>query len=136
MHLALGRVARCEAELALLEALRPDPLTLNFTFRGAAVLRVKLLIRKGEYAAAALLAESQISEFAKVNDTSSLVALKTLRAVALGLIGDYAACSRALVDASQVGATGLREHQAEYAHASRLIWQQVAPAKAAPFESA
>ena len=135
MQLALGHVARCEAELALLEERRPDHLTLNFTFRGAAVLGVKLLIRKGEYGAAALLAQSQIHEFAKVNDTSSLVALKTLRAVALGLVGDFAECSRALVDANHAGATDLREHQAEYAHACGLIWRHVAPTKSSPFES-
>ena len=53
MHLAMGRVAECEAELAKLEARRPDGLTLNLLFRGAAILKVRLLIRKGEHAAAA-----------------------------------------------------------------------------------
>ena len=93
MQLAMGHVAECEAELTKLEARRPDDLTLNFTLRGAAILKVRLLIRKGQDANAAVLAQSQIHEFIKVNDTSSVVALTTLRALALGLVGgEFAEC--------------------------------------------
>ena len=130
MQLAMGRVAECEAELTKLEARRPDDLTLNFTLRGAAILKVRLLIRKGQYADPAVLAQSQINEFIKVNDTSSVVALTTLRALALGLVGgDFAECCRALVDASYLGASTLREQQAEYAHACGLICRHVEPGK-------
>jgi hypothetical protein len=134
MQLAMGHVAECEAELTQLEARRPEDLILSFTFRGAAILKVRLLIRKKEYAAAAAQARAQISELVKLNDTSSIVVLTTLKALALGLSGDLSECCRALVDTNQLGASVLREHQADYAHACGLISKHFAPAKIFPFE--
>jgi DNA-binding NtrC family response regulator len=129
----MGQIARCEAELAEIESQRPD--YWNLTFRNAAVLKVKLLIAKGEFEPATQLAQTQILEFEKIDDSSSVIALKILRAVASGLRGDTSECIRALNDASCAGATSLKEHQAEFAYACGLIWETLAPTKRAPFEA-
>jgi len=133
MHLAMGNLDACAEELAQLKAYRSDDETLGFPFRGASVLEVRLLIRKGEYSAAETLARSKIGELQKVKDRSSLVALTTLRALALGLSGDLAACSHELLQASHIGATSTRELQAEYAHACGLILRHV-NRSSSPFE--
>jgi DNA-binding NtrC family response regulator len=133
IQLAMGRLDACEAELSQLNAHRSDE-TLRFTFRRASALEVRLLVRKGKYAAAADFALSQIHELSKLNDRSSLVALTTLRALALGLAGDLESCSHELLNASHLGATSMRELQAEYAHACGLILKHVHPAAPSPFE--
>jgi DNA-binding NtrC family response regulator len=135
MQLAMGQIAECEAELGKLEARRPDDLSLNFTLRGAAILKVRLLIRKGQHRAAAHLAQSQINECLKLSDTSSVVALTTLSALALGLAGDFAECCRALLNASYLGATVLIEQQAEYANACGLLSRQLNSTTTFPFEA-
>ena len=135
MHMALGDLVSCQRSLENLDHLKRGDLTLSFSFRSAATIKVKLLIRRDEWADAAELAKSQLSEFEKVNDTLSLVALKTLRAVALVHLGNYRECCRELLDASRLGANSLREHQAEYAHACSLVWKQVKAPEPSPFET-
>jgi DNA-binding NtrC family response regulator len=135
MHLAKGDLVACEEALTKLDALRKRDLTKSFTFRGVGTLRVKLLIRQGRFEDAAQLAHSLLDEFARVNDSSSIVALTTLRAVALNQLGKTDACAHALLAASYLGATTLREHQGEYAHACGLVWRHSEPTKRSPFEA-
>jgi DNA-binding NtrC family response regulator len=133
MHLAMGHLDACEAELAQLKAYRSvEP--FGVPLRAASVLEVRLMITKGEHAAASAFAFSQIQELAKVNDRTSLVALTTLRAVALGLMGDFKGCSHELLNASHMGATSMKELQAEYAHACSLILAHLEPTIVFPFE--
>jgi len=129
----MGRLEACGAELAQLYAHRSDE-TLRFTFRRAIALEVRLLIREGKHTAAADLASLQIRESLKVNDSSSLVALTTLRALALGLAGDLKSCAYELLNASYLGATGMKELQADYANACGLILRHLDPKMPYPFE--
>jgi tetratricopeptide (TPR) repeat protein len=112
MHLVMGQLDSCEAQLAQIMAHRSSD-ALSFTFRGAAVLEVRLLIRRGEYAPAANLAEWYIRELQRVNDKSALVALIASRALALALSGNLTDCARELLEASRLGGTSMRALQAE-----------------------
>ena len=135
MHLAMGHLETCERELERMKAHRSSDEARSFPFRGAAVIEVRLLIRKQDYAAAAILARAHIHDLQKLNDSSALVALVTLRALALGLSGDLVGCSRELLDASELGATSMKELQADYAHACGLILKHLNRQNALTFES-
>src|SRR5688572_13932245 len=134
MQLAMGHLDSCENELARIRAHRSSDEALSFPLRGAAVLEVRLLIRRKEYGAAAALAQTHIGDLQKLNDRSALVALVTLRALALGLSGDLVACARELVEASELGATSMKELQADYAHACGQILKQRDRNAVSPFE--
>jgi DNA-binding NtrC family response regulator len=133
MRLAMGDLHACEMELAQIKARRSNEATLGYSFRRAAILEVRLLIKKGEHHAAASLAESQTRELAKLQDHSSLAALTILKAVALGLTDDITGCSRELLNAAHMS-SGMKELQAEYAHACSLILAHLEPTIVFPFE--
>ena len=134
MHLAMGHLESCEIELERMKSHRSSDEARSFPFRAAAVMEVRLLIRKQDYAAAAVLARAHIHDLKKLNDSSALVALVTLRALALGLSGDLVGCSRELLDANDLGATGMKELQADYAHACGLILKHLNRQNALTFE--
>ena len=135
MHLAMGHLDLCEMELERMKTHRSSDEARSFPFRGAAVMEVRLLIRKKDYSAAAVLAQEHIHDLQKLNDKSALVALVTLRALALGLSGDLVGCAREILDASDLGATSLKELQADYFHACGLILKQLDRQNAVTFES-
>jgi hypothetical protein len=135
MHLAMGHLDLCEMELERMKTHRSSDEARSFPFRGAAVMEVRLLIRKKDYGAAAVLAQEHIHDLQKLNDKSALVALVTLRALALGLSGDLVGCARELLDANDLGATSMKELQADYFHACGLILKQLDRQNAVTFES-
>jgi len=135
MHLAMGQLDLCERELQRIKEHRSPDDALSFPFRGAAVLEVRLLIRRKQYSAAAVLAQSHIESLQKLNDKSALVALVILKALALGLSGDHRACAMELLRANELGAASTRELQADYAHACSLILNAVDPTAVLPFEA-
>ena len=71
-----------------IDELRGSSLQSAYTVRGAATLRVKLLIRRAKWKEASDLAKTELAEFSKVNDSGSTVALKMSRALALVCSGD------------------------------------------------
>jgi len=121
MSLALGDLSRCEEALERLEAFQPQHLGFSYSFRTAAAIRVRLLVRKGQFDRASALAEAELKRIAAVNDTPSQVSLMTVRALALSRSGRYAECSQELLDASLLSVTDSRDHHAEYSHARGLI---------------
>jgi len=121
MHVALGQLDECERALDRIEILKGNRLQLAYTVRGAAVVRVKLLIRRGRWRDAANLAQSELDEFARVNDSGSSVALRSLRSLALSCLGDTAASSLDLLDAGLLGGATLREQQADYFQTCGLV---------------
>ncbi len=124
MYLALGRLAECDHALKRIESVRRDRLQLAYTVRGAATLRVKLLIRRAEWKEAAETARAELAEFAKVNDSASAVALTMSRALASACSGDKAESARDILDAGLLGGAALHEHQAEYFHTCGTILAQ------------
>jgi len=125
MHLALGDLEKCAEALERLEGLRPQHLSAGYSFRQAAALRVKLLVRRGEFASAAELAQTELAEFAPIDDTLSQVSLMTLNAFALALSGRTAESTVMLLDASLLGASSFREQYAQYVHTSGLMLAQL-----------
>src|SRR5262245_10422597 len=121
MHLAMGDLSKCEDALERLEALRPQHLSAAYSFRQAAALRVRLLIRRGEFAAAADLAQTELAEFAPIDDTLSQVSLMTLNGLALTLSGRAPESTPTLLDASLLGASSFREQYAQYVHTCGLM---------------
>jgi DNA-binding NtrC family response regulator len=117
MHLALGDSKRSEATLDRLEALRAQHLSSSYHFRTAAALRVKLLIRREEFVAAAALAQAELEQFAAIDDAPSRVSLMVLNALALSLSEQSTESAKALLDASLLGAFGFRQQYAQYGHA-------------------
>jgi len=115
MHLALGDLEKCEEALGRLDALRPQHLSASYSFRQAAALRVRLLVRQGEFTSATELAEAELAEFAPVDDTLSQVSLMSLSALATALSGRTGA-STTLLDVSLLGASSFREQYAQYTH--------------------
>jgi DNA-binding NtrC family response regulator len=114
LHLAAGRLDDCERTLQRIEFFRSNDLQSAYTIRGAAALRVKLLMRKAKWNDAAELAAIELAEFSKVNDSGSAVALTMWRALALAYNGDNAHSAREIFDAGLLGAANLNEHQADY----------------------
>ncbi len=135
MYLSMGLLDSCDTQLARIKEHRSSDEARSFPFRGAAVMEVRLLIRKKEYGAAAKLAQEHVRDLQKLNDKSALIALVTLRALALGLSGESADCSRYLLEASDLGATSMKELQADYAHACGLILKHLNRENALRFES-
>jgi DNA-binding NtrC family response regulator len=121
MHLALDELADCEKTLLRIDALRGSSLQSAYTVRGAANLRVKLLIRRSKWTEASDLAGTELAEFSKVNDSGSTVALMMSRALASGCTGDKKRCSHDIFEAALVGAAAIHEHQAEYFHTCGII---------------
>jgi DNA-binding NtrC family response regulator len=121
MHLALGDLEKCEEALERLESLRQHRLSASYHFRQAAALRVRLLIRRKEFAAATALAQSELDQFDVIDDALSRVALMAWNALALALSGRSSESSRLLLDASLLGASSFREQYAQYIHACGLI---------------
>jgi DNA-binding NtrC family response regulator len=134
MHLAMGQLDSCEMALARVKAHRSSG-ALGFSLRGAAVLEVRLLIRRGDYAAAVTVAESYIQELEEVNDKSALVALIVSKALALANSGNISACARELLAASHFGAASMRSLQADYAHVCGLILNHISCSAFPAFES-
>jgi DNA-binding NtrC family response regulator len=124
IYLALGELDDCDRTLKHIETVRRDRLQSAYTVRGAANLRVKLLIRRGRWEEAAALAQSELTEFSKVNDSGSAIALTMSRALALICAGDNVACSRHILDASALDAATIREHQADYFETCATILSQ------------
>jgi DNA-binding NtrC family response regulator len=114
IHLASDQFDECDQTLKQIEAFRRDRLQSAYTVRGAALLRVKLLIRRGQWEAASTLAQTELAEFSKINDSGSSISLTLSRAIALALSGDSARSSREILEAGTLGAASLREHQADY----------------------
>ena len=121
MHLALGHLDKCEDALQKLEALKAQHLTLSYSFRTASAIKVRLLIRRGQFEQAVALADAELAQFATVNDLSSQAALMLLKATALARIGKEGACAKELLDANLLGATSFRGHQAESAQSCGMI---------------
>src|SRR5262245_35093001 len=103
MHLALGQLDECEQMLARIESVRGESLQSAYTVRGAAILRVKLMIRRSQWQEASNLAQSELVEFARVNDSGSAVALTLSRALALASLGDSSGSSRDILDTAGLG---------------------------------
>ena len=129
IHLTLGELDDCEKTLQRIDALRRSGLQSAYTVRGAATLRVKLLIRRSNWKEASDLAGTELTEFSKVNDSGSTVALKMSRAVALACSGDMARSSRDVLDAERLGAATLQEHQADYFQACAIVLAQTGYSK-------
>ena len=124
LHLALGQLDDCDRVLNRIELLRGERLQATYTVRGAATLRAKLMIRRAQWKEAADFAQSELVEFAKVNDSASSVALTMSRAISLVCLGDKAGSSRDIFDAALLGGAHLREHQAEYFETCGTILSQ------------
>ena len=120
LHLALGQLDDCDRVLKRIESLRGDRLQSAYTVRGAATLRVRLLIRQGKWREASDLARIELAEFSKVNDSGSAVALRMSRALALACSGNNHESSQDILDASILGGATLHEHQAEYLPGLRI----------------
>ena len=129
MHLALDQLDDCDRVLRRIESLRGDRLQSAYTVRGAATLRVKLLIRRTHWKEASDLAQSELGEFANINDSGSAVSLTMSRALALACSGDSAGSSREIVDAGLLGGASLHEHQADYFHICGTILAQAGRAQ-------
>jgi DNA-binding NtrC family response regulator len=121
LHLALGRLPECDEALKRIESARRDRLQSAYTVRGAATLRVKLLIRRAQWKEAADVARIELDQFAKVNDSGSAVALTMSRALALAYLGDTEGSAGEILDAGLLGGAALHEHQAEYFHTCGAI---------------
>jgi len=132
MHMALGQFDDCERVLGRIDMTGSSRLQLAYTARGAAALRVKLLIRRGQWANASELAKSELHEFSKVNDVASSVALMTQRALALVCSGDLTTCSRELLDTGLIGGAALHEQQAEYFHTCGMALDKIGRTDVAP----
>jgi DNA-binding NtrC family response regulator len=124
MHLTLGELDDCEKTLQRIDELRGSSLQSAYTVRGAATLRVKLLIRRAKWKEASDLAKAELAEFSKVNDSGSTVALKMSRALALVCSGDREGSSRDILEAGRLGAATLQEHQADYFQACGVVLDQ------------
>jgi tetratricopeptide (TPR) repeat protein len=124
LDLALGRLDHCHRMLDRIESLRGERLHSTYTVRGAATLRVKLMIRHSQWKEASDFAQSELIEFAKVNDASSTVALTMSRAMALACLGERAGSSRDIFDAGIMGGAKLYEHQAEFSETCGIVLSQ------------
>jgi hypothetical protein len=124
LHLALRRLSECDEALSRIESARGDRLQSTYTMRGAANLRVKLLIRQGQWKEAAQVAQTELTSFANVNDSASAVALTMSRALALACSERSAESARDILDAGLLGGATLHEHQAEYFHTCGTILAQ------------
>jgi DNA-binding NtrC family response regulator len=131
IHLVSGHLVDCDKTLARIESLRRERLTSTYTVRGAATLRVKLLMRQGRWSEAADLARTELDEFSKVNDAGSAVSLTMARSVALVCSGGIAASAQHIFEAGMLGAPQFREHQADYFHARGLILKRTGRSKTA-----
>ncbi len=124
LYLALERLEDCDRTLKRIDSLRGDHLQSAYTVRGAATLRVKLLIRRRQWKKASELAGAELAQFSKVNDAGSAVALTMSRAFALVCSGDSRTSSQDILDAGLLGGASLHEYQADYFHTCATILAQ------------
>jgi DNA-binding NtrC family response regulator len=126
LHLALNRLDDCETALTHLaseaQRYRFDQF---YAARWSTAVRAKLLIRRGFWNEAAAYAQQQAKRARAINDLPLMAALTSVHAEALASGGNSAAAGDTLLESSEVGAAGVREHAGHFIKAcSNIVAEQ------------